>query len=194
MENVYEVCPTFENDNYILRFAVKEDAFDLLQVYSDKHALPFFNSDNCHGDNFYYPTKEAMEKAIDFWLYSYEQKFFVRWAIIDKKLSKAIGTIELFHREADDDFNHVGVIRLDLRSDYENEKAIKEILSIIIPPAFDLFECNEIISKVPLYAIDRAQAFSEYGFEKSDGLMVGTNDHYAYKDYWTIQNGPRGRG
>ncbi|MBE5904785.1 MAG: GNAT family N-acetyltransferase [Pseudobutyrivibrio sp.] len=191
MGNVYSVCPTFEDASYFLRFVTGEDAKDLLEVYSDKHALPFFNSDNCHGDNFYYPTKEAMEKAIDFWLYSYNEKFFVRWVIIDKKLSKAIGTIELFHREAEDDFNHVGVIRLDLRSDYENVEAIKEILSLIIPPAFDLFECDEIISKVPLYAIDRAQAFLEYGFKKSDKLMVGTMDHYAYKDYWTIH---RGRG
>ena len=73
--------------------------------------------------------------------------------------------------------------------DYENVEAIKEILSLIIPPAFDLFECDEIISKVPLYAIDRAQAFLEYGFKKSDKLMVGTMDHYAYKDYWTIHMG-----
>ena len=28
--------------------------------------------------------------------------------------------------------------------------------------------------------------FSEYGFEKTDRLLVGTLDHYAYKDYWTI--------
>ena len=38
---------------------------DILKIYSDKNALPFFNSDNCHGDNFYYPTKEKMDSAID---------------------------------------------------------------------------------------------------------------------------------
>ena len=52
-------------------------------------------------------------------------------------------------------------------------------------PAFGLFECDEIISKVPLYAIERAQAFSDYGFQQSDRLLIGSNDHYAYKDYWT---------
>ena len=45
---------------------------------------------------------------------------------------------------------------------------------------------DEIISKVPLYAVERTEAFTGYGFTKSDRLMVGTNDHYAYKDYWTI--------
>lgn len=186
MSSVYQNCPKYENDNFTLRFVMKSDSNDLLEVYSDKNALPYFNSDNCHGDNFYYPTLEKMEAAIDFWNDSYEKKWFVRWAIIDKKFSKSIGSIELFHRIAEDDFNHVGVLRLDLRSDYENAVTIKEILSIMVPPAFELFECDEIISKVPLYAVERAQAFSEYGFTKSDRLLVGTLDHYAYKDYWTI--------
>ena len=42
MKNVYEECPTFENEKYLLRFVEKSDADDLLQVYSDKNALPFF--------------------------------------------------------------------------------------------------------------------------------------------------------
>ena len=186
MKNVYLECPVLENESYLLRFATKEDSTDLLELYSDKNSLPFFNSDNCHGDNFYYPTKEKMEDAIDFWLDSYEKKWFVRWSIIDKSKNKAIGSVELFHRIADDDFNDAGVLRMDLRSDYEISDVIYDILDIIVPPAYELFECNEIISKVPLYAVERELAFSKYGFTKSDRLMVGTIDHYAYKDYWTI--------
>lgn len=186
MSNVYTDCPVLENDRYLLRFATKEDSEDLLEVYGDKYSLPFFNSDNCHGDNFYYPTKEKMDAAIEFWLDSYEKKWFVRWSIIDKSTNKAIGSVELFHRIADDDFNDAGVLRIDLRSDYEKADVIHDILNIIVPPAYELFECNEIISKVPLYAIERAKAFSEFGFEKADRLLVGTLDHYSYKDYWTI--------
>ena len=74
MENVYENCPKFENDKYLIRFVERTDADGLLEVYSDKNALPFFNSDNCDGDNFYYPTKERMDNAIVFWLRSYETK------------------------------------------------------------------------------------------------------------------------
>ena len=186
MSNVYTDCPVLENDRYLLQFATKEDSEDLLEVYGDKYSLPFFNSDNCHGDNFYYPTKEKMDTAIEFWLDSYEKKWFVRWSIIDKSANKAIGSVELFHRIADDDFNDAGVLRIDLRSDYEKADVIHDILDIIVPPAYELFECNEIISKVPLYAIERIKAFSEYGFEKTDRLLVGTLDHYSYKDYWTI--------
>lgn len=88
-------CPAFENEKYLLRFSSYEDTKDLAGVYGDKKALPFFNSDNCHGDNFYYPDEESMTKAIEFWLKSYNSKWFVRWTIYDKGIQKAIGSIEL---------------------------------------------------------------------------------------------------
>ena len=55
--NIYETCPTLESERFILRLVEECDCDDLLTVYGDKNALPFFNSDNCDGDNFYYPTK-----------------------------------------------------------------------------------------------------------------------------------------
>ena len=90
MKDVYECCPAFENEKYILRFVKEEDVDDLLKVYSDKNALPFFNSDNCHGDNFYYPDKTKMKAAIRFWLQSYDTKWFVRWTIIDKSIIASV--------------------------------------------------------------------------------------------------------
>ena len=58
--NIYETCPTLESEKFVIRLFKDEDVDDLLKVYSDKLALPFFNSDNCDGDNFYYSTKERM--------------------------------------------------------------------------------------------------------------------------------------
>ena len=187
MKKVYESCPMFENDRFLLRFVKADDADDLLEVYSDKNALPFFNRDNCDGDNFYYPTKERMDNAIVFWLRSYETKWFVRWTIIDKSISKAIGTIELFHRTADDDYNGVGVLRLDVSSGCEKSDILFDLFGLIIPPSYGLFDCGEIITKIPVYAVERLAAAQRYGFEKSDRLLIGTNDHYAYNGYWTIK-------
>ena len=187
MVSVYENCPSFENDKYLLRLAVLEDAKDLVSVYGDKNALPFFNSDNCHGDNFYYPDEGKMVKAIEFWLSSYASKWFVRWTIYDKVMKKAIGSIELFHRTAEDDFNDVGVLRVDIKSDFETADVISEIISMIVPEVFDLFDCEEIITKVPIYAVERTEAVKKIGFEKADRLLIGTLDGYAYKDYWTIK-------
>lgn len=39
MKNVYETCPVFENDHWLLRFVEKSDCQDLLAVYGDKKAL-----------------------------------------------------------------------------------------------------------------------------------------------------------
>ena len=47
MRDVYEYCPEFENDKYLLRLISEEDTNDLLKVYSDASAVPFFNGDNC---------------------------------------------------------------------------------------------------------------------------------------------------
>ena len=187
MSDIYNNCPSFEDDKYLLRFVEEKDADDLLEVYSDKNALPFFNSDNCDGDIFYYPTKGKMLDAIKFWLTSYETRWFVRFTIIDKAASKAIGTVELFNRTSDDAFNGDGVLRLDVGSAYEKESVLYHIMSLIVPPAFELFDCNEIITKVPNYAVERIKAVQRLGFTKSEEFLIGTHDGYAYNGYWTIR-------
>lgn len=48
--NIFEKSPVIENDNFLLRMVMKKDCDNLLEVYSDKNALPFFNSDNCDGN------------------------------------------------------------------------------------------------------------------------------------------------
>ena len=58
---------------------------------------------------------------------------------------------------------------------------------MIVPEAFDLFDCEEIITKVPIYAVERIEAVKKIGFEKTDRLLIGTMDGYAYKDYWSIK-------
>lgn len=186
MTDVYENCPVWENENFLLRLVEERDTKDLLEVYSDKNALPFFNSDNCHGDNFYYPTEERMLEAVRFWIDSYEKRWFVRFTVIDKSVSKAVGTVELFHRKSDDAFHDSGVLRLDVRSGYEREEILSDIFQLVIEPSFDLFHCDEIITKVPIYAVERICAAQKAGFVKSEHLMVGTSDGYAYNGYWTV--------
>lgn len=187
MSDIYKNCPVLENENYMLRLVEEKDVSDLLEVYSDKNALPFFNSDNCNRDNFYYPTEEKMLEAVKFWLFSYHERYFVRFTVIDKSVNKAVGTVEMFRRDSDDKFDGDGVLRLDVKSDYEQENILSEILTVIVPPAFELFDCTEIITKVPVYAVERIKAVQKFGFSKSENLMVGTHDGYAYKDYWIIQ-------
>ena len=184
--NVYEHCPTFENDKFKLRLTIADDAEDLLKVYSDVKSVPFFNGDNCHGDNFYYTTLERMQQAVGFWIFSYENGYFVRWSIIDKITNEAVGTIEAFLRTADDYFTNCGLIRLDLRSDYEKCLEISSILSLIVPPSFDIFGCDKIATKSFTASTERIKALKKCGFAETQEKLIGA-DGTAYSGYFVLK-------
>lgn len=80
-----------------------------------------------------------MEEAIDYWLFEYNRAEFVRWSIVLKTTRKLIGTIALFHRDTNDSYTDCGLLRLDIRSDYELSSEIIKILERIIEPAYSLF-------------------------------------------------------
>lgn len=181
--NIYEACPILENEKFLLRLIEKEDCDDLLRVYGDKNALPFFNSDNCNGDNFYYASKARMVEAFEFWKYSYENGWFARLSIVDKRVLEVIGTVELCLRISEDEFNNMGILRVDVRSDYEKEDPLYNIITLITPYISELLGCNGIITKAPIYAIERIKAIQKAGFTKSEHLLGGKNG-YAYDGYW----------
>lgn len=186
-QDVYENCPVLENEFFKIRLIEERDAEDLFDVYSDKFALPFFNSDNCHGSNFYCARKEDVENTIKYWLIEYhENKGFVRFSIEDKKAGKAIGTIEMFRREAKDYFTDCGILRLDVKSGCERTEPIYHIMSLVIKPFYEWFACSKIATKAPVYAVDRIEALKKAGFTKSEEALIGHQQNIAYYDYWVI--------
>jgi len=186
VDNIYNVIPVIENENFILRaIDAERDLNNLFAVYSDEKAVPLFNSDNCHGDNFYYTTPERMKEAIDFWNIEYQKKYYVRMAAEDKATHTAIGTIELFNRRSDDYYNNCGLLRLDLRSDYETEAAVISILDIIVPRAKELFSCDFIATKAVPAAEKRISALKKYGFRLSEHYLIG-NDGKKYGSYYVM--------
>lgn len=184
--DVYKNCPQFENEDFLLRYVSENDCADLLKVYSDEKAVPLFNSDNCCGDNFHYTTKERMLEAIKYWFFEYDRKGFVRWAVVDKTSNEAIGTIELFHRKSKDYFRNCGLLRLDLRSDYETADSIEKILSPILVSTFKLFHCNKIASKAIPAAKERIAGLEALGFSLSDEKLIG-HDGTEYSDYYVLK-------
>ena len=186
--DVYECCPIFENDKYLLRFVSEDDCNDLLKVYSDVKAVPFFNSDNCGGDDFHYTTEARMQEAIKYWIWEYEQKGFVRWSIVDKSRKEIIGTIELFHRDEKDYFTDCGLLRLDVRSDYEIETEIHKILSLVLRSTFDMFTCSMIATKIVPEAVERIKAVEKMSFEARDEKLVG-HDGTEYGFYYALKEG-----
>lgn len=180
--DVYEQIPDMENEKFLLREIEDGDAEHLLKIYSDKNAVPLFNSDNCV-NGFYYTTMEEMKDTIAFWKREYQNRYYVRWAIIDKNDNCAIGTIELFNRKAKDYFNNCGLLRLDLRSDYEKQDIIEDILGLIILETRDMFACEMIATKAISIAKERIKALEHKGFCLSEESVIG-HDGTKYNSYY----------
>lgn len=182
MPDVYEACPVLTTPHFTLRLVEKADAPALLAVYSDERAVPFFNGDNCHGDDFHYTTMERMDQAIDFWLYSYCQRYFVRWTILDEAQTP-VGTVEIFRRVAQDAFTDCALLRLDLRCDMENCENLSELLAELTPRACELFDCAMVATKAREVASARREALRKQGYVLSDAPLVGEGG-VEYLDYW----------
>lgn len=177
--NIYKTCPEVHNERFLLRLVAQEDCEDLLKVYSDVKAVPLFNGDNCNGDDFYYATLERMQQAMSFWIWSYENGWFVRMSIVDISSARPVGTIELCYR----DFEDTGVLRLDLHSDYEKEAVIAEILGLVVEPSYDWIGCSRLITKAKPIAEERIKALTAFGFTPADAPLIG-HDGTAYGDYF----------
>jgi len=178
--NIYEACPSVETERFLLRPVKEQDHEDLFRVYSDRKAVPLFNSDNCHGEDFHCKSPEQMLRWIQMWLQSYAQRQFVRWSIVDKCAGCAIGTVELFCREAE---KREIVLRLDLRSDYEREEPISAILAMLFPQVYGWFACERLITKAIPMADSRIRVLKQMGFVPRADPIIG-HDGTAYGDYW----------
>lgn len=178
--DIFDPALRFEGERFLLRPLCENDLDDLFAVYSDKRALPYFNSDNCHGDNFYYPTRECMAGAFTFWRESFEKRQFVRLSVVDKASGRVVGTVELCRRVSSDAFNGMIILRVDVRSDYETEGALGELFALLTPLSKD----DGLLTKAAPYAVNRIAAVKRAGFALSPDSLIGW-DGRVYGDYWT---------
>lgn len=178
--NVYETCPVLRSQHFTLRLVEMADAPDLLAVYSNEETIRLCNSDSCtYG--FRLENMQQAEACIAAWLREYAKGYFVRWAIVAE--GRAIGTVELFHRESADAFNHHGLLRLDVLPEWENPSALKEMLTLLHQHAYALFHCSILATKAPSFAHVRQEALRQCGYMPSVSMLMGP-DGTAYGDYW----------
>lgn len=179
MNEVYIKCPEYRSKLITLRKTVMEDAEELLKCYSDENVVPLFNSDNCHGDDFHYTTLERMREALKFWDFSYDNGYFVRWTVILNSTSEKTGTVEMFHRIAEDEFNHFGVLRIDLQSKYETQQIIDEILEIASENFYKAFEVEAILTKAVPGALERISSLEKNGFDPLNKKLMIYDDYFV---------------
>lgn len=156
----YITCPEYETENFYLRLIDSKDTAELFRCYSDAEAVRRMNADNCIND-FYYPTMEQMQRAVDFWNFSYESRYFIRFTILDKATREAIGTIEIFG-------GGCGVLRLDLMTRYETIDYLKELYRLAEKEFFRLLGNEKMVTKAIADAGERRRALEECGWNFID--------------------------
>lgn len=177
--NIYQNRPLFSNSLLTLRLTSDEDAEELLNCYSDEAAVPLFNSDNCHGDDFHYTTLDRMKQAIIFWKESYDAGWFVRLTVILNDTGEKIGTVEMFNRDTPSVYGSHGILRIDLMSRYEREDIISAILELADRYFYDAFGVDCILTKAIPGATNRIAALGTNGYTNAKDFEVGP--HYYVK-------------
>ena len=172
---------------YSLRDLQLDDWKELIVVYKDAMCIPFFNSDNCHGDIFYYSTEERMKKAIRFWMESASKGHFVRKVIVDNSNNRAIGTIEYFVRQNEPNYNDAILLRVDVHHYYEQKKALVKIFRIAMKEAYSAFGRMPLITKGWDYAVERKEALSFLGFKECKEPLIG-HENESFQHYWLTPN------
>lgn len=180
MSNVspYEKCPVYETDSFIIRFIQVHDTKDLVACYADPGAARYFNADNCH-HNFICNSLQEMKQYVEYWIAEYKRKGFVRWSVVDREKNKAIGTIEMFAwPKTHDIYQKIGVLRIDLASEYEKVKYIGEIVEIAVKHFYDGFIVDHIITKAIPAAGERISALRKNKFTELEGQPIVPYDYY----------------
>lgn len=180
MANAFSVCPEYETGHFKIRKLKAEDADELFLCYSDPEAAFFFNGDCC-GDDFYYTDKDKFRECVEYWLSRYEARDFVRWSIFDKGTGLLVGTIEVCPSlKYAVDGKMMGILRIDLRSKYEKQAVLEELMDILMVNIYEDFQVASVIMKIQKEAEERQKLIKKYQFVSAkEECNIGFSDYYV---------------
>ena len=169
--NPYEKCPVVKTKSFTLRLVEMSDSEALFHCYYDQKAVSLMNDDNCDF-GFYVQTEEKMAETIGYWIKFYEQKYFIRFAIVDNASGKAVGTMEGFGGET-------GVLRVDIRTEYETAEYLSELFDFAKEHFYEYFGNQILVTKAIAVAEERRKALVDCGWEFID-------KYKNYHDYYQL--------
>lgn len=177
--DVFTVCPEYETEHFKIRKLEAGDVEGLFPCYSDPEAARYFNGDCC-GDDFYYTDKEKFRECVEYWLSRYEARDFIRWSVLDKGTGFLIGTIEVCPSlKYAVDGRKMGILRIDLKSEYERWPVLKELMYVLICHIYEDFEVASIIMKIQKDAVERQKLIKEYQFVATkEECNISLEDYY----------------
>ncbi len=177
--NVFEQCPVYQSEHFLLRKMDMQDAEGLFQCYSNPEAAKYFNGDCC-GDDFYYTDFIQFVKCMEFWESRYREKDFVRFTAMDTGLEKIIGMAEIcpsYKYSADG--HCMGILRLDLLPEYETEKEIQGLMEMILGHVYEDFQVRCVPMKAQEDALTRRKVLKNLHFVPAqDECSIPFKDYF----------------
>ena len=85
----------------------------------------------------------------------------------------------MFHRIADDEFNHYGVLRIDLQSNYEIQSIIVEVLEIVYENFYREFDVQAILTKAIPNATERIASLVQKGYQPINRKFMTYDDYFV---------------
>lgn len=178
--DVFTTCPAYETEHFRIQKLELRDAEELFSCYSDPDAARFFNGDCC-GDDFYYTDKDKFRECVEYWLSRYEAGDFVRWSIQDKEKKSLIGTIEVCPSlKYAVDGKMMGILRIDLKSEYEKQAVLEELMDILMVHIYEDFQVVSVIMKIQKEAEERQKLIRKYQFVSAkEECNIAFSDYYV---------------
>ena len=73
----------------------------------------------------------------------------------------------------------MGILRIDLKSDYERQEVLNELMSILIEHAYDDFQVSSLLMKIQKGAVERQNLIKTYQFVTAkDECNISFEDYY----------------
>ena len=77
------------------------------------------------------------------------------------------------------DGSKIGILRIDLLPEYENEKMIKELLTVILEHIYEDFEVQAVLMKAQEYATERRNILKQFHFVAAmDECNISFRDYF----------------
>lgn len=181
--NPFVECPVYETERFLIRKLEEKDTEELFACYSNPEAAKFFNGDCC-GDDFFYTDMEKFKTCVAYWISRYEAQDFVRWTIQDKEKQCLIGTIEVCPSlKYAVDGKVMGILRIDLRSEYEKQDILEELMDVLLKHIYEDFQVASVLMKIQKGAKERQKFIQKYHFVSAkDECNISFSDYYvSYK-------------
>ena len=118
---------------------------------------------------------------MEYWLSRYEAQDFVRWSIQDKEKKSLIGTVELCPSlKYAVDGKMMGILRIDLKSEYEKQAVLEELVDILMVHIYEDFQVASVIMKIQKDAKERQKLIKKYQFVSAkEECNIGFSDYYV---------------